>query len=185
MATWSDCCLRSGKTATCTMGLLVLRSSRGKRLERHGLTLQAPLAALSGCSAAPLSRAEDTTAVFTDPALKPYTYSERYCDTPFRGESRAGGTRLGPQVAGIRLWLATCAREDLRGSKKRFCHVIFSAGSVVPPAPRPKQTRRNDDLQLQSNAKTACAKRITDRLLNHISISAGSLHLDRLAPPRW
>lgn len=42
-------CLRSGKTATCTMGLLVLRSSRGKRLERHGLTLQAPLAVLTGC----------------------------------------------------------------------------------------------------------------------------------------
>lgn len=37
-------------------GCLVLRSSRSKRLERHGLTLQAPLAALAAGSAAPLSR---------------------------------------------------------------------------------------------------------------------------------
>lgn len=81
--------------------------------------------------------------------------------------------------------LRPCAREDLKGSKKRSCHVIFRAGSVVPPAARPKQTRRNDDLQVQSNAKTACAKRNTRSRSHHISISAGSLHLDRLAPPRW
>jgi hypothetical protein len=56
------------------MGLLVLRSSRSKRLERHGLTLQAPLAALSGCSAAPVSRAEQPSTMITDPALKPYMY---------------------------------------------------------------------------------------------------------------
>ena len=47
-------------------GLFVLRNlriSRGKRLERHGLTLQAPLAVLAAGSAAPLSKAEEGTIV--------------------------------------------------------------------------------------------------------------------------
>jgi hypothetical protein len=57
-------------------GLLVLRSSRRKRLERHDWTLQAPLGALAAGSAAPLSRADDgfIMAVVTDPAFQAALY---------------------------------------------------------------------------------------------------------------
>ena len=100
--------LRSGKTATCTMGgLLVLRSSRRKRLERHGWTLQAPLAALAAGSAAPLSRAEEgfIMAVVTDPAFQAVQYMQ--LRHTFPGERAEPVTHAWVRrVAGIRLWLA-------------------------------------------------------------------------------
>ena len=89
-------------------GLLVLRSRRGKRPERHGLTLQAPLAALAAGSAAPLSRAEEgfvMAVIITYPAFQARQYILLRHTSPGEG-ARPVTHAWDRRVAGIRLWLA-------------------------------------------------------------------------------
>jgi len=61
------------------------------------------------------------------------------CDIPFRGESRAGDTRLGHSSR--RPPALACGRPARVRREEAILSCDLRAGIRVPPAPRPKQTR--------------------------------------------
>ena len=110
-------------------GLFVLRNlriSRGKRLERHGLTLQAPLAVLAAGSAAPLSKAEEGTIVTAVYWSRLSSHTVHVVATYLPGDRAepSGDTRLGSssrRASGFGLRPCACEEE-----RSEFCHVIFA-----------------------------------------------------------